>query len=118
MVWPPEAAHRLIGLNFSERPIPKPETLTSFKFFHLAKGIVSQFVSQTVSQFANQSASLDCVFLHVFQSIADHRDQWAAALDLIQSIRAFIPKLVSAGAIGRPWLDLLWPCPSRFCLSP
>ena len=27
--------------------------------------------------------------------IADHGDKWAAALDLIQSIRAFIPGLVS-----------------------
>jgi hypothetical protein len=36
--------------------------------------------------------------------IADHGDKWAAALDLIQSIRAFIPGLVSGGAIGTPSL--------------
>ena len=33
--------------------------------------------------------------------IADHGDKWAAALDLIQSIRAFIPGLVSGG--GGDW---------------
>ena len=38
--------------------------------------------------------------------IADHGDKWAAALDLIQSIRAFIPGLVSGGAIGTPSLDV------------
>ena len=36
--------------------------------------------------------------------IADHGDKWAAALDLIQSMRAFIPGLVSGGAIGTPKL--------------
>jgi len=29
--------------------------------------------------------------------IADHGDKWAAAFDLIQSIRAFIPGVVSGG---------------------
>src|SRR6476620_9589839 len=39
--------------------------------------------------------------------IADHGDKWAAALDLIQSIRAFfIPRLVSGGAIETPSLDV------------
>jgi hypothetical protein len=39
--------------------------------------------------------------------IADHGDKWAAALDLIQSIRAFIPGLVSGGgAIGTSSLDV------------
>lgn len=38
--------------------------------------------------------------------IADHGDQWAAALDRIRSIREFIPGLVSGGAIGRPSLDV------------
>jgi hypothetical protein len=33
--------------------------------------------------------------------IADRGDQWAAALDRIQSICAFIPGLVSGGATGR-----------------
>ena len=39
--------------------------------------------------------------------IADHGDKWAAALDLIQSIRAFMPGVVSGeGAIGTPSLDV------------
>jgi hypothetical protein len=42
----------------------------------------------------------------MLRSIADHGDKWAAALDLIQSIRAFIPGLVSGGAIGTPSLDV------------
>jgi hypothetical protein len=37
---------------------------------------------------------------------ADHGDQWAAALDRIQSIRAFILGLASGGAIGTPSLDV------------
>ena len=43
---------------------------------------------------------------HAQIDIADHGDKWAAALDLIQSIRAFIPGLVSGGAIGTPSLDV------------
>ena len=38
---------------------------------------------------------------HAQIDIADHGDKWAAALDLIQSIRAFIPGLVSGG--GCDW---------------
>ena len=49
--------------------------------------------------------------------IADHGDKWAAALDLIQSIRAFIPGLVSGGAIGTPNLDVAMAFPIRRCPS-
>ena len=50
--------------------------------------------------------------------IADHGDKWAAALDLIQSIRAFfIPRLVSGGAIGTPSLDVAMAFPIRRCPS-
>ena len=38
--------------------------------------------------------------------IADHGDQWTAALDRIQLIRALLPGLVSGGSIGRPSLDV------------
>jgi len=38
--------------------------------------------------------------------IADCEDQWAAALDRIRSIHAFIPGLISGGVIGRPSLDV------------
>jgi hypothetical protein len=38
--------------------------------------------------------------------IADNRDQWVAALDCIQSIRASIQGLASAGLIGAPTLDV------------
>lgn len=41
--------------------------------------------------------------------IAGHGDKWAAALDLIQSIRAFIPGVVSGCAIGTPSLDVAFP---------
>jgi len=44
-------------------------------------------------------------------NIADHGDQWAAARDRIQSIRAFIPGLVSRGAIGAPSLDVAMALP-------
>jgi hypothetical protein len=43
--------------------------------------------------------------------IADHGDQWAAALDRIQLIRALIPGLVSGGSIGRPSLDVAMAVP-------
>ena len=43
---------------------------------------------------------------HAQIDIADHGDQWAAALDRIQSIRAFIPGLVSGDAIGTSSLDV------------
>jgi hypothetical protein len=43
--------------------------------------------------------------------IADHGDQWAAALDRIQLIRALIPGLVSGGSIGRPSLDVAMALP-------
>jgi hypothetical protein len=36
----------------------------------------------------------------------DHEDQWAALLDLIRSIGAVIPSLVSKGEIGRPSVDV------------
>jgi hypothetical protein len=38
--------------------------------------------------------------------IADSGDQWVAALDRIQSIRAVISRLVSEGLIGAPSLDV------------
>lgn len=38
--------------------------------------------------------------------VADHGDQWATALDTVQSIGAIIPKLLSAGSIGKPSLDV------------
>ena len=38
--------------------------------------------------------------------IADEGDQWANALGCIQSIRAIIRQLVSAGSIGAPSLDV------------
>ena len=52
--------------------------------------------------------------------IADHGDKWAAALDLIQSIRAFIPGLLSGGAIGTLSLDVAMAFPhssSSKCLT-
>jgi hypothetical protein len=46
--------------------------------------------------------------------IADDRDQWAAALDCVQSIRASVLRLVSEGLIGAPTLDVAigFPCSS------
>ena len=38
--------------------------------------------------------------------IADGGDQWAAALDHIQSLRTIIPRLISEGSIGTPSLDV------------
>lgn len=38
--------------------------------------------------------------------IAISEDQWAAALDCIQSVRAVIPRLLSEGSIGAPSLDI------------
>ena len=38
--------------------------------------------------------------------IADGGDQWAAALDRIQSLRTIIPRLISEGSIGTPSLDV------------
>ncbi|MFB6460224.1 hypothetical protein [Bradyrhizobium tunisiense] len=38
--------------------------------------------------------------------IADCAGQWAAALDRIQSIRTIIPRLISAGSIRTPSLDV------------
>lgn len=44
--------------------------------------------------------------------VTDHGDQWAAALDRIQSIRALISGLVSGGAIGTPSLDVAMAFPN------
>jgi len=46
--------------------------------------------------------------------IADDRDQWDAALDCVQSIRASIQRLVTEGLIGAPILDVAmsFPCSS------
>ncbi|WP_143198631.1 hypothetical protein [Bradyrhizobium sp. AS23.2] len=44
--------------------------------------------------------------VHAQIDIADGGDQWAAALDCIQSIRATIQRLVSEGSIGTPSLDV------------
>lgn len=54
-------------------------------------------------------ASPDRAFAQI--DIAEHGDQWATALDLIQSIRACIPGLVSRGAIGMPSLDVAMALP-------
>jgi hypothetical protein len=46
--------------------------------------------------------------------IADDGDQWAAAFDCVQSIRASIQRLVSEGLIGAPTLDVAMDFPGSW----
>lgn len=43
--------------------------------------------------------------------VADDGDPWAAALDTVQFIRAVVPKLLAAGSIGKPSLDVAMTLP-------